>query len=212
MWYYSANGNQQGPIDEAAIAQLIANGTISAGSFIWKEGMPDWLPLNQSELASYLNPATGAPAQNEAPAAPQMMAQPQPYDSLQPGALGHQTLPKERTWMHTLFSFEGRIPRRTYWACIGIWIGLFFAVMFIAGFIGAMVKNESFAGILIVLLMIPYMWSVIALQVKRWHDRGKSGFMIFVNLIPLVGGIWAFVECGCLRGTEGNNEYGPDPT
>jgi uncharacterized membrane protein YhaH (DUF805 family) len=23
--------------------------------------------------------------------------------------------------------------------------------------------------------------------------------------------IWGFVEIGCLRGTDGSNEYGPDP-
>jgi uncharacterized membrane protein YhaH (DUF805 family) len=31
-------------------------------------------------------------------------------------------------------------------------------------------------------------------------------------MIPLVGAIWTFVECGCLRGTVGPNNYGEDPT
>ncbi|MFT6862889.1 MAG: uncharacterized membrane protein YhaH (DUF805 family), partial [Akkermansiaceae bacterium] len=54
-------------------------------------------------------------------------------------------------------------------------------------------------------------WMGLALQGKRWHDRGKSGWMILVNFIPLVGGIWALVECGFLSGTPGPNQYGPDP-
>lgn len=66
--------------------------------------------------------------------------------------------------------------------------------------------------VLMLLVAIPYIWSSIALQVKRWHDRGKSGAMVLINLIPYIGGIWAFVECGCLRGTCGQNQYGQDPT
>jgi uncharacterized membrane protein YhaH (DUF805 family) len=29
--------------------------------------------------------------------------------------------------------------------------------------------------------------------------------------VPIIGPIWALVECGFLRGTEGPNAYGPDP-
>jgi len=63
-----------------------------------------------------------------------------------------------------------------------------------------------------VVLYIPVVWFSLALQVKRWHDRGKSGWWVLINLIPFVGGLWALVECGFLRGTEGPNQFGPDPT
>jgi uncharacterized membrane protein YhaH (DUF805 family) len=53
---------------------------------------------------------------------------------------------------------------------------------------------------------------LLALQVKRWHDRSKSGWWVLINLVPAIGPIWSFVEAGCLRGTEGGNEYGGDPT
>jgi uncharacterized membrane protein YhaH (DUF805 family) len=55
-------------------------------------------------------------------------------------------------------------------------------------------------------------WVSLATQVKRWHDRDKSGWWCLINLIPYIGGIWVLVECGCLRATEGANSYGPDPT
>jgi uncharacterized membrane protein YhaH (DUF805 family) len=29
--------------------------------------------------------------------------------------------------------------------------------------------------------------------------------------VPIIGAIWLLVECGFLRGTEGPNNYGPDP-
>jgi uncharacterized membrane protein YhaH (DUF805 family) len=62
------------------------------------------------------------------------------------------------------------------------------------------------------LFLLASLWSGIALQIKRWHDRGKPGVMVLVNFIPIVGGIWAFIECGCLRGTNGPNTFGDDPT
>ncbi len=34
--------------------------------------------------------------------------------------------------------------------------------------------------------------------------------MLF-NLGSFAISIWGFVEIGCLRGTEGPNQYGPDP-
>lgn len=70
----------------------------------------------------------------------------------------------------------------------------------------------SLGGLLIFVLLIPVTWISLALQVKRWHDRDKGGAWVLINCIPLVGGIWSFVECGCLRGTMGPNQFGPDPT
>lgn len=84
-----------------------------------------------------------------------------------------------------------------------------------------------------------YPWA--ALMVKRLHDRdrpawlaalflasgliksvtdviGMTGNRLTPNMLdyllsgitPIVG-IWAFVELGCLRGSVGTNQHGPDP-
>lgn len=58
---------------------------------------------------------------------------------------------------------------------------------------------------------IPFFWASLAVQVKRWHDRNKTGWMFLVGLIPLIGSIWVFVEAGLSEGTLGPNEYGEDP-
>ena len=47
MWYYVINGQQQGPFDEAQFEGLIAGGTVTPGTYVWKEGLPNWLPLGQ---------------------------------------------------------------------------------------------------------------------------------------------------------------------
>ena len=56
-----------------------------------------------------------------------------------------------------------------------------------------------------------FLWVALALQIKRWQDRGKSGVMILVEMISVAGQIWAFVECGLLPGTPGQNQYSAPP-
>ena len=55
------------------------------------------------------------------------------------------------------------------------------------------------------------LWTALALQIKRWHDRDKSWVWIFISFIPLVGAIWVLVECGFMDGTPGPNKFGPSP-
>jgi Protein of unknown function (DUF805) len=47
--------------------------------------------------------------------------------------------------------------------------------------------------------------------VKRYHDRGKSGFWFFCTFIPFIGGFWQLIECGFCSGDDGDNDYGPPP-
>ena len=65
--------------------------------------------------------------------------------------------------------------------------------------------------IILGLLMFPLMLVGIIVQIKRWHDRDKSGWWVLINLVPCIGPFWALIECGFLRGTPGPNKYGPDP-
>ena len=103
----------------------------------------------------------------------------------------------------TLFSFDGRIGRGTFWK-----IGLANLVITVVAF-GIASASES--GFLMFLAAIVYLvCSVVGLatSVKRWHDRDKSWAWIFIAAIPFIGGIWALVENGFLPGTDGPNQYG----
>lgn len=148
------------------------------------------------------------------------MSEQDPYQS--PAAQPAPSLPaiSKESLKETLLSFQGRIPRRTYWLYAlgsGLLIGIVLAIL--GALIGPSVDPATGAvsggglyGIIAFLLYIPLLWIGLALGVKRWHDRGKSGWWVLIGLIPIVGGIWTFVECGCLRGTVGPNQYGQDPT
>lgn len=105
-----------------------------------------------------------------------------------------------------LFSFEGRINRQPFWMFI---LGVFvvtFIVAFLAGMLG-----DTLGMIILIPYFIVQIWASLAVQVKRWHDRDKSGWWVLIGLIPVIGSIWVLVECGFLRGTEGQNRFGPDP-
>ena len=66
-------------------------------------------------------------------------------------------------------------------------------------------------GIVGVLLFVFFIWATIAINAKRCHDRGRSGWFQLINLIPLIGQTWLFIETGLLKGTEGENRFGADP-
>lgn len=59
QWYYSKNGTQQGPVQDAEIRGKLALGEISPTDMVWREGMSDWKPAGKvEELAP---PTTLAP-------------------------------------------------------------------------------------------------------------------------------------------------------
>jgi TM2 domain-containing membrane protein YozV len=69
MWYYEQNGNRIGPVDEVTMRQLISDRTISIDTLVWTNGMANWTPLQQTQLAAGL--PVPPPSPYSAPAAPQ---------------------------------------------------------------------------------------------------------------------------------------------
>lgn len=50
----------------------------------------------------------------------------------------------------------------------------------------------------------------IAVGVRRLHDIGKSGWYMFISLIPIIGIIWLIVLLAT-DSNPGDNKYGPNP-
>jgi len=61
-------------------------------------------------------------------------------------------------------------------------------------------------GVFYVFLLWPY----AALLVKRGHDWDKKGWWALIFIIPLVNIIWLIV-LGVVKGTDGENRFGPNP-
>jgi uncharacterized membrane protein YhaH (DUF805 family)/uncharacterized membrane protein len=108
-----------------------------------------------------------------------------------------------------LFSFEGRVPRS------GFWLTQIYssAVLYILAVVTVRgIGSTKF--LLFTVLALVYavaVWINLAVLAKRWHDRGRSGWMSLILLIPLVGAVWSWIELGILPGTAGPNRFGRDP-
>ncbi len=107
-------------------------------------------------------------------------------------------------WLYT--SFEGRINRAKFW--LGV-VGIIVVEVVAIAIVG--VVNSAAINILAFLVYLALIYAGLAVSVKRWHDRGKSGWWVLIGLVPIIGPIWALVETGFLPGTPGENPYGPDP-
>jgi uncharacterized membrane protein YhaH (DUF805 family) len=104
------------------------------------------------------------------------------------------------------FGLAGRVSRRGFWLH-GVFALLAAGVLAHALLDIARVEPDSAdAGINLLLL-----WPAVAVSVKRWHDRDKSGWWALIVLLPLIGGLWALIDNGFLRGSAGPNRFGPDP-
>jgi len=108
-----------------------------------------------------------------------------------------------------LFSFEGRIPRSKFWLGVACYVGMELLGGLIALLFSRM--HPLLVALSCVIICVALIWAFLAIQVKRWHDRGSSGFMVLVMLIPVLGWLWSFVELGLMEGTVGANDYGNDP-
>ena len=106
-----------------------------------------------------------------------------------------------------LFSFRGRIPRKTYWL-YGV-LGLLLVSVMATLMFGIAGVEERRAEALGNLLIV---WPAAAISAKRWHDRNQSAWWLLINLVPVVGVIWSLVVNGFLRGTVSANRYGEDLT
>ncbi len=106
-----------------------------------------------------------------------------------------------------LLGFRGRVPRRTFWLVGLIGLGLLQTyASLLLDIAGAQPRvSDGIAAALVA-------WPAAAITVKRWHDRNRSGWWLLVNLLPVVGMLWTLLQCGLLRGTAGDNRYGPDPS
>ncbi len=112
-------------------------------------------------------------------------------------------------------TFSGRASRSEYWWS---YLGLFVASMSlqIVGFVGAIILgsiNETLA-LVPLLIMIAGIFALLiptlAVNVRRLHDTGKSGWMLIIVLIPCIGFIlwlvWMIED-----GQAHVNAYGPVP-
>lgn len=118
-------------------------------------------------------------------------------------------------WRGLFLDFDGRVNRALFWGgMVTVWV-----LATVNSWVNRSVVGDDAFTMLVPALVtfatfligIALLWPALAVAIKRWHDRGKSGWWTLILLVPIVGWIWGVIELGFLEGTNGPNEYGPDP-
>jgi uncharacterized membrane protein YhaH (DUF805 family) len=130
-----------------------------------------------------------------------------------------------------LFSAGGRIPRAAFWGTmvlIAILTLFIYVMTSLIAFHGAHLYvpgggvKQNLASLIQVPDANPYVfsfrlawllvvtWIVMALQIRRWHDLGKTGWLVLLNLAPLVGTLISLAVLGFSKGVSGPNKFGAE--
>lgn len=117
-------------------------------------------------------------------------------------------------------TFSGRSPRREYWMFMLVYLIGVTALSFLDGYlfgyttrpavdgVGGSVElnNSIFSMIFVLAHLVPG----LAVSVRRLHDIGKSGWWMFIALVPLFGGL--ILLYWFIKGSEPEtNEFGSNP-
>lgn len=167
-------------------------------------------PSCRSDLASVILALENAPESKPAEAPP---------INLQNGADSPFAPPKTRELqaeqashfdvLQVLFSFRGRIPRSVFWLALTVgWLAFYILLAFAEALLSEGLQLVGWVALTGFLAMI---WMSFAVSVKRLHDLNWTGWSVLLVLIPGLGPILLLFTAGMMRGTAGQNRYGPDP-
>ncbi len=101
--------------------------------------------------------------------------------------------------------FDGRARRKEYWMFFLFNIIISWGLQAIA-----FASGISVIGYLASIYSLAVLLPGIGVSIRRLHDIEKSGWFLFIVLIPIIGAIWLIVLLA-KEGTKGPNEYGADP-
>jgi uncharacterized membrane protein YhaH (DUF805 family) len=113
-----------------------------------------------------------------------------------------------------LFSFYGRTGRLGWWLTHLVLVPAVLITGFtLLVFIKKPDEKIGDLGMVIVLitLLLALFLSASSI-VRRYHDLGKSGWWLLLNVVPGFGWVWVAIECGLIDGNRRANKYGPPPS
>lgn len=228
QWYYAEGQERRGPVGENEVRSMAESGLIRPDTLVWTAGMENWqkasatLPagIRPAHWGGEAPPPVSRPARREQPegaSAAETGAGGPWQDTRQAGAESAARdpgAPDPDTFMgavKTCFAkyatFSGRARRPEFW-----WFALFtFIGSMITGFIDVSIfGTQSESGILSPIFSLAMLIPSLAVGVRRLHDTDRAGWWYFLILVPLIGFIVLLVFF-VSRGTEGPNQYGPEP-
>jgi len=115
--------------------------------------------------------------------------------------------------------FTGRSRRKENWMfvlfqlLVGLAIGAVFGrptYTFGDGMMAGAMMVQGPGGVIQNLFALVSFIPSLAVAVRRLHDQDRSGWLLLLVFLPILG--WfALLVFMCLEGTRGPNRFGPDP-
>jgi len=105
--------------------------------------------------------------------------------------------------------FSGRATRKEYW----LFVLFCFVVGLILGIVDGMTGLfdwETGLGLFSSLFSLAVLLPSIAVGVRRLHDTNRSGWMLLIAFIPIVGFVWLIILF-CFASDKGTNRFGENP-
>ncbi|HOI27311.1 MAG TPA: DUF805 domain-containing protein [Paludibacteraceae bacterium] len=99
-------------------------------------------------------------------------------------------------------TFNGRARRKEYW------MFTLFNLIITLVLMGIDIALQL--GYLQIIYAVAVLLPSLAVSVRRLHDTNRSGWWLFIALIPFIGSIWLLVLM-VIEGEHQENQYGPDP-
>ncbi len=109
-----------------------------------------------------------------------------------------------RTLGQILTTSQGRLDRRTFWLTGVPPLGAVFAAALL---IDAVWLRRP--GLITWTAVALVAWPMVAMLIKRCHDRGRPGTFLLALGVPVIGWAWVGIDLLALEGTRGTNTYGP---
>lgn len=194
-WYYVESGQQAGPLENSEIERLVAQGTISAQTLVWRKGLGDWEeaglhfkmvdaddvppPIPQNKTTAVNPESLDGPDDRK-----RMNIEKNPISYRAPARSFGEAI---SVCFDKYGTFSGRASRSEYWnfylfvtlVVLGSWVAdkLYMGIEYDVGIFSAS------AGLL---LLLP----ILSVTVRRLHDINRSAWWI--------GGWWIAATALCL--------------
>ncbi len=123
----------------------------------------------------------------------------------------------QQTAKDLLFGFTGRAGRLQFWLVMiasSAVFGLFWSMVNLKSPVDPTAPPPPRPPGSAILEAMPWIiavgliWPLLAIGIKRCHDRGRSAWWLLAALVPVVGWAWLIWDLGIAPGVPGPNRYG----
>jgi uncharacterized membrane protein YhaH (DUF805 family) len=110
-----------------------------------------------------------------------------------------------RSGLNKYANSSGRASRSEYW----YWSLFALLVDIVSMGLDALIFPGAEWGVIGVITGLGLFLPGLAVSIRRLHDIDRSGYWILIALT--IVGILLLIYWACVRGTDGDNDFGPDP-